>query len=401
MVTHRHKIAFWHRYGPADHAAAGGHCIPYVIEHLAKDCEVHYFGLRTRTPIPAAILENAVVHSVPYTLDRSCLSNKIIGTAIWYLALPFIALRCRLMRVTAVFMDETLPLAPLIAFIFFGRQVAITVADFFLNIYFARNWLLRPLICAVQQLDYACWRRLPLIFTKVKYTQTFLAGIGVDPCRVKPVYNPCDRNIYFPTDKAEAKRRLGLPQNALVLVHHGVLHPNKGNDRIIRALSEIGHELGDWRFLLVGSGPELNDLKELANDLGVNNRVVFTGWLRHEMEVNWALNAADIGLVMRIGQYSDNFHMTDTLVHEMACGLPILTARLRGIAEVVLEGGAGLLFDPNDMSEFKTKMRRLANDAVLRQQLGQRAYAIACVQFDVHNAARAISEPLLKLAGIR
>jgi glycosyltransferase involved in cell wall biosynthesis len=110
------------------------------------------------------------------------------------------------------------------------------------------------------------------------------------------------------------------------------------------------------------------------------------------------LNAAEIGLVMRIGQQTDNFHLTDTLVHEMACGLPILAARLQGISEVVREDECGLLFHPDDMSEFKTKLKRLAGDEVLRARLGRRAHEIAREQFDVRQAAQAIAEPQLALA---
>lgn len=397
----RKRIAFLHRYGPADHIIAGGHCIPRLIEKLQPHCEIHYFGLRTATALHPAVAKHTAIHYLPYTLKRSSTVSKVAGTMIWYLALPFIALRCRCMGVDAIFMDETLPLTALIARVFFGRAVAITVADFFMNIYFDKFPWLRPMTRLIESVDWWTWRRLPLIFTKVRYTKTFLEQRGVPREHICAVYNPCDSTVYFPGQRDTARRSLSLAPDTLVIVHHGVLHPNKGNDRIIRALADIRDQLPDWRFLLIGSGPELNRLKILAHDLGISNRVVFTGWLKSESDVNMALNAADIGLVMRIGQYSDDFHMTDTLVHEMACGLPILAARLHGISEVVQEEDSGLLFDPDNMTEFKAKVKRLAADSALRQRLGRRAYDIACVEFDVLHAAEAMAHPLLTLTGIR
>ncbi|MEI6167189.1 MAG: glycosyltransferase [bacterium] len=397
----RKKIAFWHRYGPADHIIAGGHCIPRLIDKLSPFCEVHYFGLKTRTRVHNTLQSKAILHYLPYTLNRSSMRGKMIGTLIWYLALPFISLRCRLMKVDVVFMDETLPLTPLIARLFFGRTIAITVADFFINIYFKRYPLMRPVTRLIEELDYYAWRRLPLIFTKVRYTRTFLVGLGVPFDRICPVYNPCDTHIYFPSNRDESRKAFNIPAHTLVLVHHGVLHPNKGNDRIIRALAEIQDQLPDWRFLLIGSGPELEPLKALSRDLGLSDRIIFTGWLPGEKEVNRALNAGDIGLVMRIGQSSDDFHLTDTLVHEMAIGLPILSARLKGIEEIITDGQNGLLFDPQDMSEFKAKLLELAGDEQKRKEFGIKAGELCAQHFDIDKAATAMAIPLLALAGIK
>jgi len=397
----RKKIAFWHRYGPADHIIAGGHCIPRLIEMLSPYCEVHYFGLKTRTKVHNTLVTRATLHYLPFTLNRSSMRNKISGTLIWYLALPLIALRCRLMGVDVVFMDETLPLTPLIARLFFGQAVAITVADFFLNIYFERHPWMRPITNLIEWLDYYTWRRIPLIFTKVHYTRTFLAGRGIPFARICPVYNPCDAHIYFPGSRDESRRKFNIPPNTLVLVHHGVLHPNKGNDRIIRALAEIREQLPDWRFLLIGSGPELESLKALSRDVGLSNHMIFTGWLPGEKEVNRALNAGDIGLVMRIGQSSDDFHLTDTLVHEMAIGLPILAAKLKGIEEIIVDGQSGLLFDPQDMNEFKSKFLELAHNEQKRKDFGIQSGVLCARHFNIDKAAAAMAIPLLELAGIK
>jgi len=86
-------------------------------------------------------------------------------------------------------------------------------------------------------------------------------------------------------------------------------------------LEKLKDGLPNLKYLLIGNGPEMNNLKQLASKLGLTDRVVFTGWLPTEEYLNNALASSDIGLVMRIGQETDHFHMTDTLAHEMACGL--------------------------------------------------------------------------------
>ncbi len=391
------RIALWHRYGPAGHTACGGHCIPEVVRLLSEHCEVHYFGSKDAEPTPQLIANHAVVHTLPWRFDRASHSDKLLKTILWYLATPLMALKCRFLGVKCIFNDETLPLmAPLLR-LFYGRTVAISVADFFLTIYAEEKPLLRPLCRLIQSIDFATWRKLPLIFTKVNYTKTYLAKHGINPDKLQTSYNPCDRSVYFPRDKTEARRRLGISSEALVLVHHGILHPNKGNDRIIRALSELRDEFPSLIYLLVGGGPEQAKLEQLIQDLGMQDQVMMTGWLPTEEDVNWALNAADIGLVMRIGQFSDNFHLTDTLSHEMACGLPVLAADLAGIRESTTQAENGALFDADDMSQFKEHLSRLAKDPDLRQRQGKASLTLVEKHLDSTRIAAGIAGSLLPL----
>jgi glycosyltransferase involved in cell wall biosynthesis len=399
MMPPKPKIAFWFRYGPAEHSELF-HAIPEIVEELSQQAEVHYFGLRSAKPVPPLISRHATLHLLPFTVNRANNRDKQIKTLLWLMCLPWIGIWCRFTRVKAVYIDETLPLAALLARIFFGCRVAITVADFFPEIYWGQSRVLRPLVHLIRALDLFAWRHLPLIFTRAKATRTFLEKNGVSRDRVVPVYDPCDFSIYHPEDPASAKAKFGYASHHLVLVHHGILHPNKGNDRVLKVLAATRTECPALRYLLVGDGPERARLEELARDLGVADIVQFTGWLPSMADVNTALNAGDIGLVMRTGMQEDDFHMTGALVHNMACGLPILAARLGGVSEVIKEEEAGLLFDPADPDEFRAKLLRLATDAPLRRRMSPRSLDLARQLFDMESVVIATARPLLKLAGI-
>jgi glycosyltransferase involved in cell wall biosynthesis len=370
-----------------------------VVEQLARHAEVHYFGMRTATPVPDLIRRNAQLHYLPWSFNRRSTRDKLFKTVLWYLAMPCMALRCRLMGVDAIFIDETLPLTALIVRVFYGRNLALTVMDFFLDIYFQNSPVLYPLCKAIKAIDFATWRHVPVIFTRVNFTHRFLVEKGVPAERIHTVYNPCDRNVFHPSDRQAARRRFGLREEDLVVVHHGILHPNKGNDVIIRAMAEMKDQLPNLRYLLVGAGPQMGDLQRLAAEVGMSDRVIFAGWLPTESDVNEALNAADIGLVLRIGQYSDNFHLTDTLAHEMACGLPIISANLAGIAEVITDGRTGFLFDPPNMGEFKAKLLRLASDPELRRAFGAASLRLSAEFCDIGRASTGNVQPLLELLG--
>jgi len=373
--------------------------MPEIVEYLAPHAEVHYFGMKSGEKLPEPIRDNAIIHNLPWTVDRTNTSDKFIKTALWLLAIPWMGLQCRIMGMDVVYMDETVPLSPLLARLFFGRNTAITVADFFTDIYFSKPGFMRLAGRVIQAIDRYTWRHIPLIFTRAKSTKSYLTGLGVPEDRVHPVYDPCDFSIYHPIrERTSIRKNLGIEPEHIVLVHHGILHPNKGNDFIIKALASLKNEIPHLRYLLIGDGPDMDRLKQLTQECDMNDRVIFTGWLPSLDQVNDALNAGDIGLVMRTGQRSDDFHMTGALVHSMAAGLPILSARLAGVAEVIHDRENGLLFAPDDVNEFHEKLRMLVQQADLRARFAEKTLALAHEIFDIQHVTSATADPLLDLA---
>jgi glycosyltransferase involved in cell wall biosynthesis len=397
MSARRPQIAFWFRYGPAEHTELC-HAIPRIIEELNKRADVHYYGLRGPRPTPQKITSNATVHTMPFNVDRTSTRDKFVKTAIWIALLPFIALRCKMRKIDAVYIDETIPLTPWIARTFFGPRVVVTVADFFVDIYLTKPGWKASLGRWLREFDLKAWRKLPAIMTRAKATREFLAKNGIDPACVHPIYDPCDMTIYRPVDRLAARKRFGYSDQHVVLMHHGILHPNKGNDRILRSLAKLKTQLPQLRYLLVGDGAEMENLRALAKELGIEDIVQFTGWLPKLSDVNEAINAGDIGLVMRVGQQSDDFHMTGALVHSMACGLPVLAAKLGGVSEVVTEDENGLMFPPDQMEIFETKLTRLAGDAGLRKRLGIAALEKSRQCFDMKAVTEQTAEMILNVA---
>lgn len=398
MNNRKTKIALWFRYGPGDHSELF-HAMPHIVSALAEKSEVHYFGMKTKTAIPDIIRQHAILHHLPFRVDRTNQKDKWIKTLLWMACLPLLGLYCRMKKIDAVYIDETIPLSAALTRFFFGKKTAITVADFFADIYCtgAASILGR----LIKYIDYASWRKLPLIFTRAKSTRNFLHEKGVPREIVHPVYDPCDLNLYCPLpDRDNIRSDFGYGPQDIVLVHHGILHPNKGNDLIIKALSEIREQIPHIKYLLIGDGPEKARLDQMVTDLQMDDVCRLTGWLPTLQDVNRGLNAGDIGLVMRVGNRSDDFHMTGALVHSMACGLPVLAARLAGVAEVVQENHNGYLFDPHNMDEFKRALIKLTQSADLRQKLGRQARQDAEQLFDMQAVTRRTAEPLLKLAGV-
>lgn len=377
------KVAVFHRYGPSGHMECGGHFLDAAVdEWTRRDIEVHHYGYRSYGAgvVPPEALK---VHCLPFLFRRCSDGDKLVKTLLWYLFLPFLCLSARLRGIRYVFVDETLPLTSWCYAVFFGRGTMMTVADFFLRIYAERHPWLCWLDGFITRLDAMGWMCLGTILTKTESAKRYLIALGIKDERIHTIYNSCDTERFHPTDRNAARKRFDISLSAFVFVHHGVLHPNKGNDRIIHGLSVLKEYIPGVVFLLVGSGPEMANLERLVHELGLQDHVKFTGWLAGEDDVNEALNTADVGLVMRIGQTSDHFHVTDTLTHEMAAGLPILAARLDGIAEIIEEGRSGYLFSPDCETDWTSKLLMYYREPAIRERFGATSRALAAKLFDV------------------
>jgi glycosyltransferase involved in cell wall biosynthesis len=209
--------------------------------------------------------------------------------------------------------------------------------------------------------------------------------------------NPVDHTKFHPVDaqtRAATRAHYGYTDGHIVMTHHGILHPNKGNDWILRRMAELKDDLHQLRFLLIGDGPEMPKLKVLSKELHIEDRVTFTGWLPNEEALNNALASTDIGLVMRIGQETDHFHMTDTLAHEMACGKAILAVNLKGIAEILAESEAGRIFATDQPSTFRMHAKELTQSVGIRQTAGQAAQQLSLTTGSASHAARQITDIL-------
>ncbi|MEN7973188.1 MAG: hypothetical protein ABFR47_05065, partial [Verrucomicrobiota bacterium] len=190
------KIAFIHRYGLEGWICCGGHAVPNIIDNLSADTEIHFYGPKT-TEIKNPELRSKIrMHELPYTWNRANPNDKITKTIPWYFWLPIIGLRCRMNGTKLIWNDETVPFTAPILRLFFGKNIAITVMDFFARIYTENHPRLRWLRDLIERIDFAAWRKLPLIFTKVLYTQEFLAEHGV-PEKIMHLYrNPVDHTKF-------------------------------------------------------------------------------------------------------------------------------------------------------------------------------------------------------------
>jgi glycosyltransferase involved in cell wall biosynthesis len=190
--------------------------------------------------------------------------------------------------------------------------------------------------------------------------------------------------------RSVARARLGLPPEAFVVAGLGRLVPVKGFDLLVSALAPLAVAVPSARLVLIGDGPERQELESAACASGVGGRVRITG-VTPDI-VGW-LAAADV-----LAAPSRNEGMGRAIVEAMALGLPVVGAEVGGIPAVIADGETGWLVPPDDAVALAAALVELARDEALRTKLGTAAIARAeAFSTDVaHAAMRAIYDELAR-----
>ena len=177
-------------------------------------------------------------------------------------------------------------------------------------------------------------------------------------------------NFAAPGQGAPVDRALhDTPADAPLLLGIGRLHANKAHDVSLRALAELP-EAYLW---IAGSGPLEDELKALAVQLGVHERVRFLGWRD---------DAASLYRTADVCLFPSRFEpLGNVVIQAWAHGLPVVAAMSDGPAALIRPEADGLLTPINDAGALAMAARRLVLDAGLRRRLAEAGAARLAAEF--------------------
>ncbi len=125
-------------------------------------------------------------------------------------------------------------------------------------------------------------------------------------------------------------------------------------------------------FLLVGQGgPMQSSIEAFIKSNNISNRVVMTGYVSHDQIQNYI---SVMNIVLAPYPALKFFYYSPVKIYEyMSCGKPVVSTKIGQIAEVIDDGFNGLVCSPDDLGEMYEKIKKLVNDPVLRNRLGENA----------------------------
>lgn len=150
------------------------------------------------------------------------------------------------------------------------------------------------------------------------------------------------------------------------LVSMGRLSIQKGFDLLLHAFSQIAPKYSNWQLLIIGEGELREQLEQMRDNLGLSDKVVFTGALTNPFAV---LKQAKLFVMASRHEGFGNAH-----AEALACGLPVIATDCpSGPNEIIRHNIDGLLVANKDVEALATAMESLMSDEQKRQQLAAKA----------------------------
>ena len=208
-----------------------------------------------------------------------------------------------------------------------------------------------------------CGKRIYAV-AQAMIDQSLAAGVG-SPDQYKVVYSgmELDRFLHAKPDP-ELRKKLGIPEDAVVLATLARLFPLKGYEQFLPVAVKLAKELPQIHCLIIGHGTMMGEIREFIRKEGVESRFSFAGLVA----------PGEVGNYLALASVLVHFSLREGLpraaVQALASGKPVIAYALDGTPEVVIPGKTGYLLKPGDRAGAEAAIRELVANPALAAELG-------------------------------
>ncbi|MGH8246465.1 MAG: glycosyltransferase [Gammaproteobacteria bacterium] len=220
-----------------------------------------------------------------------------------------------------------------------------------------------------------------------------LIAEGYRPEKIHVIHN----GIAFPRvpprnrGRSRLRREFALPPAAPLVAVFSRLIRNKGIEYFLEAVLIAAKRCPDARFLVVGDGFYKKELQQKALDLGLGDRLVFTGF---RMDVPEVLSEVTVSVLPSLSE-----GLSNALLESMAAGVPVVATRVGGNPEAMGEGATGMLVPPRDALSLADAICRLLENPEMAAGFGRAGRRRVEERFSLDQMVRATERLYLRLLG--
>ncbi len=209
--------------------------------------------------------------------------------------------------------------------------------------------------------------------------KVYVALNSLDPA---PMQAARERILSDSEGLASFKREHGLDQGP-VIIYVSRLDPNNRVPMLVEATKELLGEFPTLKTVVIGKGPDLDNVKQTAQGLGISDHVICPGAVYGEENVGWWFCAADVFC------YPANIGLS--ILHAMNYALPVVTSdhieSQNPEIEALRDGKNGLLYQHGSVEDLAAKLGVLLRDRELREKLGAEARRTATEDYSTDRMA--------------
>jgi len=180
------------------------------------------------------------------------------------------------------------------------------------------------------------------------------------------------------------RERWGVPRGAVLIAQVGRLSQEKRPEVFVEMATDLSARFLGARFVLVGAGGMIGELRRRVALTGRRDAIVFAGYVDSVGDV---FDTVDI-----VVSCSSTEAVPRTLLESSAAGLPVVATAVGGVADIVEDGVTGILCQPGDAEAITKGVARLIGDAVLRRRFGAAARERVARKFSIAACSKRLVE---------
>lgn len=199
--------------------------------------------------------------------------------------------------------------------------------------------------------------------------------------KLQVIFNGIDIEAYEHGKHGEvSKADLGIPVDAFVVGMVGRMSPQKAPDVFVKAAALIKKDIPSAHFIIVGNGPQEEEIKKYATQNGLKDCLHITGWVDNPLSYVELFNTAVLlsrweGFGLALPEY-------------MMVGKPIVASRVDAIPDIIRHSENGLLVEPDNEYEAYEAIMRLYKNPMLREKLIKQGKEEVRRRFDAKRVAK-------------
>ena len=199
----------------------------------------------------------------------------------------------------------------------------------------------------------------------------YVPGVGIDTEKIAKTE----------VDIEKKRKEIGVCENDVVVLSVGELNDNKNHEAVLRAIAKLENQ--NATYAICGRGEYEEKLKELAKELGVEDKLKLLGYRNDVAEI---MKCSDI-----FAFPSKREGLPVSVMEAMSASLPVVCSKIRGNTDLIVDGEGGFLCIPDSVEEFKEKIEMLISDKEKRIKMGE-INKENVKKFDIENVKQEMKE---------
>jgi glycosyltransferase involved in cell wall biosynthesis len=213
-------------------------------------------------------------------------------------------------------------------------------------------------------------------------------------------YPPLDLSHFQNAKRDQGLRQsLGLSDTDQVLVYMGSFFYFSGLKAALKEFANLVANNRKFKFLLIGGGEQDFELRKLVQENGIQDQVVFTGFIEYR-ELPRYLKLADVAVTTLEPTLVANVAFPNKVLQYMAAGLPVVSTRLKGLHQTFAED-SGIAWADDAEAVIKAAIQLVDKEDVELAQIGLMQLSAVSKHFSVESAVDRFEETLTNISGKR